>query len=331
MARSTKNQEWWLQKETAPGVATETAMKRYGSLKGMPGYNSTSENFTAQGSRVVNGIIRNNELGSMSVQGIQDYNALHLALDSLFGFATPTTPGGGTNSKQRIWNVAGSGVVTPATYTSIWGDTTQALKQLHFLFNSLQLTINRGQLSMAVSALARMATTGATKPTQGVTHKFVAAQPIAARNYGIWFDPTWAALGTTRALAAYDGGINFGERWVPDWPINDLLPSFESVVEAEEVEHSSNLSLGFDAAAVTHVGEWLANAIKFLRFKTVGPIIEGAIPYSLQIDMALLIVSPGEMGSAPSSPTVVLPFSYVMTEDPVSNNVCQITLVNNVP
>lgn len=331
MARSIKNQEFWLQKETAPGIATETAMKRPGSLKLRPGYTTNQETWRGQGSRVINGVIKNSEFAGFSVDGMQDFNALQWALDSLLGFVTPTTPVGATNARQRVWNLATIGALTPATYTGIWGDATQAVKLLHAIFNSLSLSFNRGALSFSSAVIARKPATGATKPAQGATHKYISPAPIAGRNYGVWMDSSWAALGTTRALAVYEGGIDIGETWAPDWPVNDLLPSFESVVENEEIDYTSKLTLGFDAAAVTHIGEWDTDVMKFLRFKATGGLIEAGQNYSLMIDQAVRIINPGEFGTAPSSPTVVVPFSYAVTEDPVSSNALQITLVNNVP
>lgn len=330
MARSIKNQEFWLQKEAVPGTALETAMRRFGGIRGRWSYNTAQQLYRGQASRVVSSITKTTEFANVPIDPIQDYNSLHLVLDSILGFATPATPAGATNARQRVYNLATIGPVAPATYTGIWGDPTQAVKLVNLVFNSLGLTFNRGQLSMSTAAFARTPILGATKPTQGATHKFIPAVPISAKTYGVFLDSTWATLGTTRALAAYEGGMTIGDSFTQDWPVNDLLPSFESVVEVEEVDYTSRMVLGFDAAAIAHIGDWVAGEYKYLRFKSQGGLIEAGQNYLLQIDKCVQVQNPGEIGTAPNSPTVVLPFDYVDMEDPTTGNAMQITLINAV-
>lgn len=327
---STKNMELWLQKQASAGAALETAMKRYGGIKGTLGYVTTQDPFSGQGSRATDSITPNTELGSIAITTIQDFNSIHLALDSLKGFATPALVTDSTLAYERTWSLLPTGIITPARYTGIYGVATRASKAIDVVFNSLGLTINRGQLAITTAAIAQKPTTGATKPTEGVTHKYVAAQPISPRAYSFYLDNAAEDYGTTHMLAAYEGGVTFGDTWAPDWTVNHLLPSYNALVENEEVEHSARLTLGMGSEEAAHIGEWEAGTRKFLRFEAIGPEIETDINYTLRIDLPILIEGPSTYGTAPGSPTVTLPFSYRVTTDPETGSMGEVYLVNTV-
>jgi hypothetical protein len=328
VATGRKNQQLWFGREAVAGVADEDAMIRFGGIDGHPTYVTTQTKFSSAGSRVTDAIIPGTEMGGLTINSIQDYNALTAVFDSVLGVSTPTTPDGATLARSRKWNLYATGAITPETWTVVYGNASQALKLLYGVFNSFGLTINRGTLGFTTSFLARMASTGATLPSSGTT--FVPAAPIPARSYSVYSDAAWADLGDTKLLNVYDMGLTFPERWAPDWPINAANASFDSIIETENTEHTMSMQIGMSAGMVTELGAWTAGTRKYFRIESVGGLIEAGQNYELLIDLSTSIVMPGEFTTAPMSPTWVLPFTYELVPDPVTLKVAEITLINAV-
>ncbi len=328
MATGRKNQVLWFGREAVAGVADEDAMLRFGGIDGHPTYVTTQTKFSSAGSRTSDAINPGTEMGGLTINSIQDYNALTAVFDSVLGVATPSTPGGATDARSRTWPLYATGAITPETWTVIYGNASQALKMTYGVFTSFGLTINRGTLGFTTSFLARLAATGATIPSVGTT--FIPAAPIPARSYSVYSDDVWADLGTTKLLNAYDASITFPERWAPDWPINAANPSFDSIIETENTEHMASMQIGMSAGMVSELGDWTSGAYKYLRIDSVGGEIESGQNYQLTVDMCGQIVNPGEFTAAPMSPTWVLPFNYELLPDPVTLKVAEITLVNAV-
>lgn len=328
MATSMKNQTLYLQQQTSKGVAATAAMKRHQALKMRPAYRTEQDKFRGAGSRFTTAIIRNSEMGAPVFEAPQDFNGLTPILQSVLGKVTPTVPGGATKAKQWKWAVDPYAAIDYALFTAIWGDATKAWQLLDLVFTNFGFTFNRGQLSFDVGAISKKPTTGATLPATGVVD--VPAAPIPARGYRVFMDSTWATLGTTRLLGVYEGGFTVGETYVPDWTVNDLNASYDDVVEAEETDYTSRLVLRADAAGVAAIGDWENDVMKFLRVKTTGPLIEAGQNYSLQLDMAVKILNPGEIGAAPNSPTRTIPFDFEIMPDPTSGKALEVTLINQL-
>lgn len=332
--RSIATQQLWLQKEVTPGTPIVTAMKRVLGLKVFPGYGIEGESYKASGYKVPTAYIPNSEVGEHTVETIQDYNALTWVLTGGFGAPTSTavaTAVGDATSHAFALNPAAPD--TKATFTAVWGDSVQSLQAAHFFFNSLAMNIQRGQLSVDTSAMSYAPTTGATLPSSGTST--VGASPIAARTWDVYCDDEWGDLGTTKLLACYEGGIDLGDKYAPDWVINSALASFDSIIENDDLEPNVNLVLGFDAASVALLGAWTAGTLKFIRFQSTGPKIDETsapadIDASLTIDMCVRITEPGEFSAAPNSPAVSLPLTGQIEVDPVSGNAITATLVNLV-
>lgn len=328
MATGRKNQQLWFGRESTAGVAKEDAMLRFGGIDGHPIYTVTNTKFSSAGSRVTDAIIPGTEMGGLTISSIQDYNALTAVFDSVFGVSAPTTPEDATLTRSRTWALYATGLITPETWTVVYGNAANALKMLYGVFNNVGLTINRGTLGFTTGFIARAPTTGATLPSAGTT--YIPAAPIAARSYSAYLDSAWADLGDSKLLSCYDLGLTFPDRWAPDWPINAANPSFDSTIETENTEHTMSMQVGMGADMVTRLGEWISGAYRYVRIESIGGVIEPTFNYGLTVDLCTQIVMPGEFTTAPSSPTWVLPFTFEMVPDPVTLKVAEITLVNAV-
>ena len=325
--RSIVNQGALIKRETTAGTADITTMKRVLGLKVMNGWTDDGESFTASGSKVPTSYVYNTNLGEHEVESLQDYNAMTYTLCGGFGAPVTTTPTGGTLSRLHTYTLNSAGADPLASFTVMWGDAIHALQLKHFVFTSLTLGIERTSLTLDSAAMSHEPITGIALPTVGITE--VGSVPVAGKSWDAYLDTTYAALGTTKLLAAYNGSVDFPDKYSPDWVINSANPSFDSLQESEDFEPEVELTLGFDTTSISLINGFTAGAVRFLRLKTTGPIIEGAIPYSLEVDLAIRIITRGTMTTSDAG-SVQVPFTAQVTRDPVSGNSAVARLVNTV-
>lgn len=328
--RSIKSQVQLLQRETTPGTAATNAMKKLTALRFRPSWEGEATPFMGGSSKVATSVDLGDEIGRWTVEGINDFNHLGLVAASRLSGSPTTTQPDATNAPtayQHVFTLNPDSEDPLATYTLIWGDSTQAVQAVYAVFNSLGITIRRGQLEFRSALLSRAPTTGATIPGSGVTTMAPKAMP--STKWDVYADDTWAALGTTKLLAAYEGAIDLGDKYQPDAPINSTITSFESLLEAEDQNYGFDLRLGFDAAAIALMNTFQAGTLKFFRFAVEGPTIGGAVKYLCQLDFAAFVLSRGELSPAPNSPAVTVPFRLALAKD-TNNNACRLTLVNEV-
>lgn len=330
--RSIATQRLLLQKEVTPGTAVTNAMKEVLGLRVMPGYGVEGDSYKASGFKVPTSYVKNSEVGTHTVETIQEFNAFTYVATGAFGAPTSTgvTDAVG-DATEHVYTLDANGADTKATFTMIYGDATQSIQATHFFFNTLGVTIQRGQLTLTTSAMSYKPTTGAAIPGSGITT--VGTIPVAGRYWDVYADDSWATLGTTKLLAAYEGGIDFGDKYTPDWVINSALASFDSIIENDDLEPSANLTLGFDATAVGLLDDWDADTLKFIRLAATGPVIDETtapadINAEIEIDLCVRITQPGEFTRAPNSPAVALPFTGQVEVDPTSGNAAAARIVN---
>ncbi len=329
MPSSMTNQIFQIQKETTPGTPLVAAMRRLMGITARPAVaNSGGESFKASGYKANTAHMIGDLTGEWSVSGIQDFNALGYVLSSLYGPPVTTTPTGATTARQHVFSMDAAAADPLVTYTAQWGATTRSIQGNHFVFNSLELSIRRRELSFGSSAISRKPDKGATLATTGTV--VVPSQPIPPRSYNVYSDNTWAGLGATKLLAAYKVDINYGNKYGMDAPINSSVLGFESVVENDDIDLSGSMQVGFDATGAALWDTFENEAIKFIRVAVDGPIIEAAIPYSFKFDRANRLTNVGEPTDAPDSQVVTLEFDTEAIVDPVSGNVDRVTLVNNI-
>lgn len=315
-----------LQKEVTPGTAIVTAMKRIAALKMLPTLDGEATPFKGISGKMTTAVTLPDTTTMWSSDAVQCFNAVGYIASSRISTPVITTPGGGTLSRQAVFTLNPDAADTFQTYTAQWGDATQALQSTFNVFQSMGLQIERGNLAFTTSMLGRAYATGVTLASAGLTT--VPAVPIPPLAYDVWADDTWATIGTTKLLACYRMNLNLGDKFAADSPINSALTSFESVLEAQDQDYGSDAAFGFDTTTTGLITTFKNGATKYFRVKAIGPIIEAAITYSLQLDFAAKITSIGEIGQAPNSPAIVVPMNFEIARDDAAANACVLTLVN---
>ena len=328
-ARSFANQGIYLQRETVPGTPLVNAMNRYlGINVSSMGWDIQSEAFTPAGSKVATAEIETSRLGTMAVEARHDYNGLMPLLAGVFGAPTTTPVVGSTGAYEHVFAIKPYAADTLAAFTAIFGDTTQAVQASNVVFHGMSFGVTRTGLSLSTTALLRAPSTGAPVPTTGLT--VVPMIPPRASTYCAYLDPTWATLGTSKLLSLYSSDLSFGDKYSPDWVVDCALDSFSELIENSDVTMTQNLTLGFDATAVSQITDAQDGKFKFVRLEATGPEIGTSTEdHKLTIDTCVKL-TPGNITQSSVSPAVVLDFTGRLMVDPVSGNVAQVTLVNGI-
>lgn len=331
MARSITNQGLLIQRETTAGTAATSAMRRYLGLRGMMGYEVEKEYFKASGYKIDTGENTLTELGTLSLELIQDFNTFLPLLSGPFGAPTSAataTPTPSTVAYEHVFTINARAADTLATFTAMWGDASRALQATHTAFNGLTIGVARNQLSLDGTAVLRRPTTGTALPTAGVTE--VPMIPVRASTYNVFLDTTWAGLGTTKLLELYNTEIDFGDKLTPNWVVNSAVPSFADLMESTDIEHTQSLRVGFDATAESLIADSLNGGMRFVRVECIGPAINATDFYRLRVDTAVRL-NPTDVGENDDSPAVVVNFDGRLQVDPTSGNVARVSLINTLP
>lgn len=326
MARSIVNQGLLLQRETTPGTAATTAMKRYLGIKGTMGWEVEKEYFRASGYKAVTGENVLTEMGTADLEVIQDYNAMLPLLSGVFG-APVTTPlvATPTPAFEHVFTINPKAADTLVAFTAMWGDPVRALQATYLAFHGLTIGVQRTELSLSANAILRAPQTGIALPTAGVTE--VPMVPVRASTYDVFLDTAWASLGTTKLLALYATEVDFGDKYSADWLVNSAQSSFSELMEQEEIDYTQSLTVGFDATAEGLISDALQGGKKFVRVACTGPSINGTDNYGLQLDTSV-VLNPIDVGAAPNSPATVVNFDGTLQVDATSGQFARVRLVN---
>lgn len=310
-------------KETTFGTAA-AANKLLGGMSISVGPESEGELILPNGYRFPTGYALAQQWVAGEASGFGTYDEIIHVLSGCLGAVTPTTPGGGTNSRQWQWDVSPTAIITPQSHTVEWGDGAASLnyQMAGCVFNQLEIGVEGKKTQFGSGFIGRQWTRGATmtgSPTP------VPRIPILGRNWSGYADDTWAGLGSSQMLSLYKGGLKIGERWGPDFTVNAALPSYKDVVESEDQSWEYDMLMGLDATTNALETRFEAGQFKYLRLENIGPIIEAAIPYKLTIDQAVLITKVGKPVS--QNGVAAIPFTYTAAADS-ADKALKITVVN---
>ncbi len=150
-----------------------------------------------------------------------------------------------------------------------------------------------------------------------------------ASQYNVWLDTSWAALGTTKLLEFYATEIDWSDKLEPNWVVNSAVTSYSELLEAEEIDYTQSLTVGFDSVGVAQINEALDGKLKFVRVGCTGASINGTDNFGLQIDTAVAL-TPTNVTRAPNSPATVVEFDGTLQVDATSGKFCRAVLTNTV-
>lgn len=283
MGRATVNRVVQVGVESVPGTPV-AASKLLPSVSIDIGPRLTSKQYRAAGYKY-NTVSRiHQQWGEGAISGPLDYNQILWLLASLIHAPTPTTPGGGVLTREWVFNPNANSADVFKALTVESGDADAAQQSSYSVVRSLDLEWGLDDVTVSGNMISRKPTTVALtgSPTS------IAQMPVSAREIDVYMDTTFAGIGTTKITDALSARLSIGNKFNPKWILNTANQSFKELVEVPvdlsfrfETEHNAQSRALFD--------DLTNNPTKYMRVKATGPIIEGALTYLFQTDIAVNI------------------------------------------
>lgn len=209
------------------------------------------------------------------------------------GGITPTTPGGGTNSRDHAYTPSLTVASTLQSLTVEYGDEQQAYMAPFVVATNLQFTMAmNAPWMMSVDLIGhgeiKQAFTGALTET--------AVEEVLGRKTKLYIDSTWAGLGgTEKATVLVNAKVTFPDFYKPVKYADGALNFSDMRIQrlAAEVE----LTYRHSSVGVTEYDAYRADGgtARFIRLETLGSLIEGALYKRVQFDFALKYTQPPEL------------------------------------
>jgi hypothetical protein len=225
------------------------------------------------------------DFATASLSGPLGYTEIIYPLNTLVT-GVITTPGGGTASRDHTFSASLTGTDAFKTLTIQEGDATAAVQMPYSFLTDFGINVSLDDASVSGTVMgyapSNVSLTGS--PT------LITQQSSTPRQIDLFMDPTFGALGTTKVTACLSVSAQINNKQGPKWVLNTTNTSFQDTVELVPsltfeftTEHNAQSRALF--AGITGT----ANPIQYLRFKSTGAIIEGAIPYKFQLDLAVKV------------------------------------------
>lgn len=323
MARGYINKAYQIGVESTPGTPV-AANKLLKSLSINLSPEVVSQQHPAHGSKFSGNSVVHKHWSSGAVEGPLSYNDIIYPLSTLFTPPTPTTPAGGTNSREWKFLPLVGGNETLKTLTVEAGDNTAAEIIAGVAVQGLTFTFAEDDITINGPAIGR-------KPTVGTLTGSPAALPqilASARDIDVYLHTALGALGVTlfanKLTHAKSGSFGIGEKLVPNWVHNTSFESYVDLVETRSeltadylTEHNAQ-----SRAIYAGLGD---NSTQYLGIRITGSIIEGAIPYIFEI------VSPVKVAAAAEEDADgVWGYRYTFSPEPSDGTDFWIRVVNTM-
>jgi hypothetical protein len=270
------------------------------------------------------GLIQEWTEGDLS--GVLTYTEVVYPLSALLGAATITTPAGGSTSRQWKWSPAANAVLSPVLLTAEKGSSVYGMRVPDVLLTGFNIGWSRtDRIEIGGSVLGRRLEKPFTMTTIGA-NPTVPLVRVMPPQIDVYFDTTFAGLGTTKQLRAFEAGVSLDDMYSAVWPLNSALTGHDGYIQSQPSSESSML-LQADAAGLAFLDNVRAGTTGYLRIKATGAIIEGAIPYSFMVDMPVQVSEVGSMED--SNGIYAIPWTFQPVDDGV-NPPLSFTVVNTL-
>lgn len=286
-----------------------------------PGHRFDTDSFTEE------------EWTSLTIAGAMDYYESLLPLEAMVGAATPTTPVGGTASKQRIYDIPISGAVTPKSFTAQWGDSTYVNQAAYVVCPTVGGTYSREKGGdMTGAAFGGLLTPGGTTFTGGANPYGASpytTHPILGKHLNFYLDTTAAGLGTTQITEEIlESKWNIQDLFKPFWAADRAQTSWKRPISNEAGKYTSDLTMGESSTTRSIIDTLRSGNVYFLRIEAVGALIETTIHFLHQVDIAVKLVTTSDWKN--NNSVYARDVSLDIVEDPTWGHACMVTSITDL-
>ena len=118
----------------------------------------------------------------------------------------------------------------------------------------------------------------------------VALVPVVGKNVNVFIDSTSGGLGTTQYTRFFSIEYKYEGGFEAFWPLNRANTSFTGHVDLPP-KNTVKIILEADSQGMGLLSSVQSGSFLYLRVDAQGPIIEAAIPYALQHDIAIKLTN----------------------------------------
>jgi hypothetical protein len=198
----------------------------------------------------------------------------------------------------------------------------------HYVAGAAHCVTQKIGLSVSPTEIARLKYSGFGRARQAITP--ANATPYASRTlipgglFRVWWDATWASLGTTLLTTTVRSAeLEIETGWEPDYTLDARSDLDFSLLRPGPVKASLKLDMLLDSVSAARIANWRANSPAFVR-------LQGAVDASnsIQVDLSARLGDDLSLGSDGGAVTVSLSLEGVY--DPTSEKLVVVTVKNGI-
>jgi hypothetical protein len=272
--------------ESTPGTGV-AANKKFQALSIVPSIAGEFFKFRPMGYKVptVGGPLK--EWSKAKLTGQPTYEEILYPFCSGVSYAAGVQQGG---TAAYLWTLPLTSTAADAykAFTVEHGSSVRARKAEGMHVNSLSMGFSRAGVTIEGDLIGEALQDGISMTGSPTV---IAATPILPQQVDIYLADTYAGLPGTALTRGFEAQFSISNRWAMPWPLGSALTSFIMGVEQPEPAITAKLVHVADATGMGLLTQMRAGSSKFMRIKAVGALIASTYYYTLQIDLALKVVS----------------------------------------
>lgn len=268
--------------------------------------------------------VMNKNWAKGSYKGPLNYTSFAEILSSYSNYAAPGAVGTGGYGWTFNPSIGGT-ADTIKTFTIERGDSVDAAKATHGIFNSCDIEISRDEGSISGEVLAKGFSVGNTLTS---TPTVLANTPVSMNDMSIYLDSTSGALGSTKLTDVFKLSIKLPAKYALKWTIDAAQTSWNDIVEQYmtpkltlEAEFTSQMRTLYNTLKADNVSNY------FLRALAVGNNIGAGADQTFRFSSALQFTDAKEQRKG-NGDVYAYNFDFEIMADETWGKAWEIYLVN---
>lgn len=286
--RATVNQIVQIGMESTPGT-TVAATKLIQSTDVSPGIKLNSKSFRAGGRKYPYLTVPGREWVEAKLDGPASYNELSYWLSSVASLVSTATHSGGTLSKDWVITPALTGNSTIQTFTVEKGDSIRAMKFGYGLLTGISLDYSRDAVDFSGNMIGQRLSDNITLTASGSVTA-IAKQPILGSDVNWYIDTTAGGIKGTQASNVVKATFDYSDVFGTYWPMVRTNTSFAKHIDLAP-KATLKLEMEADSVGMSPLSGSRIGSTFYIVADAQGQIIEGSIPYQLELRMACQVAS----------------------------------------
>lgn len=290
------NQNWQIGQESSVGAGT-TAPHVLKSFAVVPTQKLNVATFKAPGHHYNTETAVEQQWYETAISGDMSFTEILWIIECMFGAVAPTTPGGATLARQRVYTPPITGAVTPKTFLTQWGDANDVKQAKYNLIKDATFKFDRAAgMSFTAAGFQALQSNGNTFTSNPTA---LANRPMAGAMLNFWLDTAGASIGTTQQqLTIQNAEVDVKGLFDVYWDADRSQTTWATHVN-DTPQMTVKVSFNENANTRSLVAAMLANTTYFLRIDVTDAAnsIETSEAFTFYWDLALRLTDLGAYGT----------------------------------